>query len=120
MRFIRSAAIAATLLISAPAYAGEFGVSNSYSSSWRHGHGTQTVDSKVRSSLIENGKSFSAKTVHSSMNDGQGYSDNSSVISINSGSSHLSETTRTNVKVKDSYSFGSESFNHRTGSYFAQ
>ena len=119
MRSIRFATAAAALVLSAPAYAGEFGVSNSYGSSWRHGHGTQTVRSHINSSTIENGRSFSAKTVHSTMNDG-GYSDSSSIISINSGNSHFRSNENTTVKAKDSYSFGSSNFNHRTGSYFAQ
>ena len=123
MKLLASSLAAAALLAAPAAMAGEFGVSNSYGFSYRHGGGTQRVTSKINGNLVENGKSLSIKTVHSTSgagDSGNGYKDSSSILSINSGSSHFNESSHTKVSANEHYTFGSQQFTHRTGSYFAQ
>lgn len=117
--------LSAVALLGAPtaAMAGEFGVSNSYNFSYRHGRGTTHVNSRINGQLIENGKSLSIKTVHSQSGAGDlgnGYKDSSSILSINTSNTHFSENSRTRVRSNERYTFGSQQFTHRTGSFFAQ
>jgi hypothetical protein len=118
---IAAGTCAASLGLAIPASAGEFGVVNRYSFSHRTSHGTQAVKVNAHSQLVENGKSLTIKTNHSTSGAGtygNGYSDSSSIISINSGSSHFSETANTSVNSHERFNTQSQTFEHGLGSYF--
>lgn len=117
MNRILTASIA-SVLMTAPALAGEFGVKNSYSYNIRHGQGKQTVEQVSHSQLKENGHTSAVKVVRGSFTDGKGYQDEFFSITKSSGNSSFGEAGKVKVSGSEKYTFTGGSFSHGTGSYF--